>query len=226
MVPPKAGSSWAGARFRLEDAVIGRVERVCDGVLSGWAFKPDEPGWNAGLRVLVDGAQVAEARADVARPELAAAGLADGRGGFRVDLPVELARQATHSLRVETASGVPIPASPSFMTVAAENGTLWGGVEFYVPGAVIGRVEKASDGLITGWAHRSGAATWRVWMRVIVDGVEACSGVADLDRPDLAAAGIGDGRHGFRFEVPAVVSEDHPHRVLVEAEGTALLRGE
>lgn len=215
-------SSSPGARFSLEDPVVGRVERVCDGVLSGWACRPDEPGRRATLRVIVDDAAVAEGRADLDRPELAEAGLADGRCGFRVALPVELAGDPCHNLRVEANGGVPIPASASFVTTTERSAELWEGVDFHVQGAVIGGVEVASSRIVSGWAYRSGAPAWRVWVRVIVDGAEACSGPADLDRPDLARAGIGDGRHGFRFETAGQLPPSGSHRVLVEAEGVAL----
>ena len=219
-VPAEVKKAWVGVRFSLEDPVTGRIERVRDGVVSGWVRRPDEPGWRADVRVIVDGADVAAGRADLERPDLAAAGLGDGRCGFRVALPEHLVTEPSHDLRVE-ADDVAIPASTSFETVTERCGELWGGVWFAVRGAVIGRVEHASGGIVSGWAFRSGAPSWRVWVRVIVGGVDACSGVAELDRPDLAAK-LGDSRHGFRFELPATGStSDHP-RVLVEAEGVAL----
>lgn len=217
----KPSSSWSTVKFALEEPVIGRVERVCDGVLWGWACKPDRPSWRATIRAIVDGADVGEARADLDRPELAASGLGDGRYGFRLALAPALATEATHRLRVEATGGVPIPASASFSTVSDPSGEVWDGVAFDVQDGVIGRVGRASDGIVSGWAYRSGAPAWRVWVRVIVDGDEAASGAADLDRPELVAAKIGDGRHGFCFELPALAAGTH-HRVLVEAEGVAL----
>ena len=219
-VPAEVKKAWVGVRFSLEVPVTGRIERVRDGVVSGWVRRPDQPGWRADVRVIVDGADVAAGRADLERPDLAAAGLGDGRCGFRVALPEHLVTEPSHELRVE-ADDVAIPASTSFETVTERRGELWGGVGFAVRGAVIGRVEHASGGIVSGWAFRSGAPSWRVWVRVIVGGVDACSGVAELDRPDLAAK-LGDSRHGFRFELPTTGSTSHHQRVLVEAEGVAL----
>ena len=218
-VPAEPPSVWVDVPFSLEDAVTGRVERVCDGVVLGWVCKPDQPSGRLGLRVVVDDLAVAEGVADVDRPELA---LGVARNGFRLPLPGQLARERNHSLRVETTSGVPIPSSPSFEVVTESERELWGGADFHVHDAVIGRVERISNGIVSGWAYRPGAPNWRVWIRVIVDGTEACQGAADLGRPAVAAAGIGDGRHGFRFELPAALTETENHSVLVEAEGVAL----
>jgi len=222
LVSAEPSSGWDGVQFSLEDPIFGRVERVCDGVVSGWVCRSGEPGWRADVRVIVDGAEVGEGVADLDNPELAQAGLGDGSYDFRIALPPALRKDASHSLRVEANGGVRLPASASFVTVTERHRELWGGVEFHLEDAVVGRVEQASDGIVSGWAYRSGAPAWRVWVRVIVDGVEACSGVADLDRPSLAQAGIGDGRHGFRFELPAVLPETGHHRVQVQAEGTTL----
>ncbi len=221
-IPADPPNPWAEVRFSLEDSVIGRVERICDGILSGWACKPDQLNWRPTLRVIVDGVAIAEGLSDLDRPELAGASLGDGRYGFRIPLPSHLASERTHSLRVETTSGVPIPSSPSFETVTEQKRELWEGVEFHVRDAVIGRVDPISNGIVSGWAYRPGAPNWRVWMRVVVDGAEACQGAADVGRAGLTEAGIGDGRHGFRFELPTAVTETGNHRVLVEAEGVAL----
>ena len=218
-LPADSRSSWAGVLFALEDPVVGRIERVCDGVVSGWACRPDDAGARTAVRVIVDGVAVATARADLDRPELAAAALRDGHCGFQIALPVELASEPSHGLRIETTDGTPIPASASFVTVTERSGELWRGVDFHVPGAVIGRVQKASDGIVSGWAYRSGAPQWRVWVQVIVDGAGAYSGVAELERPELAAE-LGDGRHGFSFELPTAAAGHC--QVLVEAEGIAL----
>jgi hypothetical protein len=65
--------------------------------------------------------------------------------------------------------------------------------------------------------------TARVPVWLVVDGREIAAAVAELARPSLLAAGIGDGRHGFRFELPASGREDLPRRVRIETDmGLAL----
>ena len=61
--------------------------------------------------------------------------------------------------------------------------------------------QQVHDDILTGWAGKSESRlACRVHM--IVDGVEVAAGRADLDRPKLAAGGLGDGRHGFEFALP------------------------
>jgi glycosyltransferase involved in cell wall biosynthesis len=59
---------------------------------------------------------------------------------------------------------------------------------------------------------------------ILVDDALVARVLANRHRPDLAAAGIGDGRHGFRFEFPNGLSLDEPHvvRVCREADGADL----
>jgi NADPH:quinone reductase-like Zn-dependent oxidoreductase/glycosyltransferase involved in cell wall biosynthesis len=222
VVPAEGSAPWAGVQFSLEEAILGRIDRVCDGVVSGWACKPAELDRRAELRALVDGVELATGRADLDRPDLAEAGLGDGRYGFRIALPAGTVAGPGRVLRVETAGGVPIPASASFTTATERDGGLWGGPELRVQAAVLGCVEEVSDAIVSGWALRPDAPAWRVWVQVTVDGVEACSGVADLDRPELAVRGIGDSRHGFRFELPTAPPHTDRRRVLIQAEGVAL----
>jgi glycosyltransferase involved in cell wall biosynthesis len=223
-VAPTAESAipWDGVEFALEPSVVGRVDRVCDGVVCGWACILDQPDLRAEVRVIVDGVELASGCADLDGPELVDARVGNGCHGFQVALPAELDRARQHDLRVEVAGGVPIPASPAFATTAQRRPELWEGVEFHVEGSVLGRVEQASGGIVSGWAHRPGAPTWRVWVRLIVDGEEACGGAADVDRPELAVERMGDGRHGFRFRHPAALPGAGFHRLLVDAEGVTL----
>jgi glycosyltransferase involved in cell wall biosynthesis len=59
---------------------------------------------------------------------------------------------------------------------------------------------------------------------ILVDDALVARVLANRHRPDLAAAGIGDGRHGFRFEFPngLTLGERHVVRVCREADGADL----
>ncbi len=56
-----------------------------------------------------------------------------------------------------------------------------------------------AEGVVEGWAWNGAAPSERVEITAYVDGVVAGGGTADLFRPDLLAANIGDGGHAFRF---------------------------
>jgi SAM-dependent methyltransferase len=67
--------------------------------------------------------------------------------------------------------------------------------------AIQGFVDGCDDGLLTGWASRVGSAE-PLTLEIACDGAALGSATAALFREDLLAAGIGQGRHGFEFEVP------------------------
>jgi hypothetical protein len=62
----------------------------------------------------------------------------------------------------------------------------------------------------------------RVRLQAMADGVVVCDMVADAYRPDLVAAGIGDGCHSFDVSVPGGLPEAARIRIVRMADGTAL----
>jgi hypothetical protein len=89
--------------------------------------------------------------------------------------------------------------------------------------AATGRVERVRDRGVSGWVWNPGKPSERVTVRVWVDGSEAGTATADLPRPSLAAAGIGDGCHGFRVDLDAGRVGPGYHRLRVEADGGVAL---
>lgn len=85
---------------------------------------------------------------------------------------------------------------------------------------VEGRVERILDGVLSGWAWAPDEPERRVRIQVRVDDDIAASAVANQPRRSLAAAGIGDGAHGFQLQLPEVFTSPGPHRLAVRAEGT------
>jgi len=79
-----------------------------------------------------------------------------------------------------------------------------------------GKVELATPRLIAGWAY-SGADAGPVPLAVLVNGAVIGRMIADRYRPDLKAAGIGDGCHGFRFTLPRELGAGD-HRIEVRRE--------
>jgi hypothetical protein len=67
---------------------------------------------------------------------------------------------------------------------------------------VTGYIDACDDGTLLGWAARPGDPD-PVTVEVQCDGVVLGRAVAQLYREDLRVAGIGAGRHGFAFRVPA-----------------------
>jgi hypothetical protein len=80
-----------------------------------------------------------------------------------------------------------------------------------------GKIEVTTSRLVAGWAF-AGADAGPVPLAVLVNGAVVGRVVADRYRADLAAAGIGDGRHGFSFVLPKGLGPDVDHRIEVRRE--------
>ena len=85
-----------------------------------------------------------------------------------------------------------------------------------------GCVDGIEDGWILGWARKTTAASERIEVAVIVDGMTVGEAIANLFRADLAQAGKGDGHHAFEFQLPRLSSDEHEIRVVYRASGSDL----
>lgn len=90
--------------------------------------------------------------------------------------------------------------------------------------AYAGRQEETTCDTLRGWAWDRTQPDQPVYVQIF-DGAQLLATVrADEPRPDLRAAGIGDGAHGFRYALPPTVRDGRPHeiRVRIYAIGTAI----
>ncbi len=87
---------------------------------------------------------------------------------------------------------------------------------------VLCTVDVAKHSHVAGWAVYQRDASRRVEFKVLIDGEEDGSILCDQPRPDVAQAGFGSGRAGWRY-CPPHVPEGAPARrlQLVEAGGLA-----
>ncbi len=175
--------------------ILGNFDGVdSDGHLTGWAWSPAEPSVRRTLWLYAGDEQVAGIVADRPRADLAAQGFGDGRHGFTAPVP-------PHDSKVEftirdAVSGVRLLGSV----------VLGGGAPPRAPLQVVGNLDEiTADGWLSGWCWYPADPARRAGLRIYVDDVEVGTAVAAEDRPDLKGAGIGDGRHGFSFALPAVV---------------------
>ena len=85
-------------------------------------------------------------------------------------------------------------------------------------------LDEATRHRVAGWVQDEEQPDAPLTLLILVDDALAGRILANRYRPDLAAAGIGDGRHGFRFDFPRSLSpgERHVVRVCREADGTDL----
>lgn len=84
-----------------------------------------------------------------------------------------------------------------------------------------GSVDGLDGAILRGWAQDTAWAEAPVCLAVHIDGVSSTHMVADVFRPDLLAAGLGSGCHGFRVRLPA--SARHARIDVVRASDGAVL---
>lgn len=77
---------------------------------------------------------------------------------------------------------------------------------------IAGKLEGYDDGMLVGWACRPHDPLDRVEIELFVDGTSAARFLADIFRPELQDAGMGDGRHGFA--IPICVHADDSTRMV------------
>jgi SGNH hydrolase-like domain, acetyltransferase AlgX len=80
-----------------------------------------------------------------------------------------------------------------------------------------GRLEAVVDGRAVGWAWDPEHPEAPVEVEVLVDGEPVAKAIADVERPVLAEAGMGDGRYGFYVPLPESLSAHPTHTIRVTA---------
>ncbi len=93
------------------------------------------------------------------------------------------------------------------------------------PGPLLGELEMVSRGQIRGWAHDV-VNSDPVLLQITHNGAVFGQVVAEIERADLALAGIGEGRCGFVLTIPGGLSplESHTLEVRRVSDGQALQR--
>jgi len=89
------------------------------------------------------------------------------------------------------------------------------------PTGILGHLDCVRDGIAYGWCLDPGRPGGRLEVRVFVDGRPVATGVADQPRPDVAAAGYGDGANGFALALPEDCCDGRAHEVVAVARSGA-----
>jgi glycosyltransferase involved in cell wall biosynthesis len=83
-----------------------------------------------------------------------------------------------------------------------------------------GKLDLVVAGCATGWAFDPGDPLARLRIDLDIDGKYHDTVAATLYREDLAAAGIGDGFHAFRYPLPPWSLDGNAHRIQARISGT------
>jgi len=87
-----------------------------------------------------------------------------------------------------------------------------------------GNLDGVADGHVVGWCARNDSED-PVEVQLLVDGVVVASGKADVFRQDLLKAGIGNGKHGFRFDISRLRPKEGAVLEVRTADGTHVVFG-
>ncbi len=85
-----AGASMQGPGCAPPPPHPGNSRDACSAT-SGWAFNPDHPRTPVALEICAGDTRVGSVMANRFRADLLEAGLGDGRCGFSIDLPADIA---------------------------------------------------------------------------------------------------------------------------------------
>jgi autotransporter passenger strand-loop-strand repeat protein len=206
-----AAASAVGAPGLLR----GHVDHVGRDGIRGWAQGAADPGKPVRLRILDNDVAIGEAVADRYRDDLARQGIGGGQHAFAFAIPGGLSPLQRHVIRVQRAedgaelAGSPwlVDAVPAVLQVAAPGG------------ALRGHLDIATHDRITGWAQDAANPSAPVALQIIDNGVVLTRVLANMARDDLAAAGVGDGRHGFDLLIPGGLSPLVRHVIQVRRDG-------
>lgn len=86
----------------------------------------------------------------------------------------------------------------------------------------VGAVDVVDCGTIAGWALDKSRPASLVSVDVLDGETVIGTALADLPRPDLQAAGLGNGKGGFTYSVPATVKDGRTHQIRVRFSNTNL----
>lgn len=181
----------------------GHVEYISRTEVKGWAVDVDMPARLLDVELLLDGVPVSVAQVRGGRPDLSVLNLG------RIDLGFGLAVPDGASLDLERIA-VRIAGTNQHLPISHDSPDSEG---------VIDHVSASSIG---GWAWRAGRPSYRAHLSLLHRGRKIGGITADMPRPDLERAAIGDGRHGFIFDLSALPNfrEIDPEEVEVIFEAT------
>ena len=201
--------------------LFGALEIANHHLVSGWAFDPDAPLETWTILLTANGVTLGQVLADITRPDLVRLGLTGARG-FKLQIAGGLQPFMRHVIEARCACDGRLLAQNRMVVeplpFAVSPALASGG------GEIRGHVDTVERHRISGWAVDARRPGEAVSLQVLDNGCLIGRMVANIRRPDLAAAGYGDGRHGFEVLFPTHLSSSLRHVIQVRSEnlGTEL----
>ena len=147
------------------------------------------------------------------RADLKAAGHGSGRHAFKFVPPADVAFNLASVTVRRSLGGAALPPTTELAQRLPRNGPR-------------GYLDGASRTQVTGWARDDAQSGAPSNLLILDNDTLVARVLANRYRPDLEAAGIGDGKHGFQFDFPRPLSSGQRHviRVCRETDGVDLER--
>lgn len=193
--------------------VSGFVDDYSRGAVSGWSgFKSAgrDSAENDKLWLMVDGFPVESSVANVARPDVEAAGY-KLNSGFSIEIPRKLMDYRAHQLEVYSSKlGLPLRWTPETKSSGSYSSarTLSPPLVTESQPKLIGRIDGISGGVLRGWVKDAANPFRTLDVEVFGDSLPFPISIrADVFRADLLAAGFSTGIHGFEIALPVSVLE-------------------
>ncbi len=208
----------AEAQIGAQPALLGNIDEATWTTIEGWVWDPEAPEERIRLELVEGETQLAMAVASDDRPDLVQAGVGDGRHGFSIELKPGLLAEGGHILHLRCVdTRLAVPGSPIILQSSAE-----------APApAFRWHLDQITDAEVSGWISMPDDPMRHcVLVLKEADRIHARS-VASRFRPDLLAAGIGDGCYGFSLQMPSSLLDGENHLLEIVEEHTGhLLTGQ
>ena len=190
--------------------IQGAVDGLDRHLVCGWAYDPSLPDSPVVVAAFLGDRLLFRTEADAWRSDLAEAGMGNGRHFFLHAFPEPIAENKLFEISVFAGEQkLPINHSPEQAPSKA---------------FIVGWIENLDQNGVAGWVYNTAASDHSVSVAVqlgdrLLDLINA-----DLFRPDLQAANIPHGRHGFRYPFREEIPEQELSKVVVRAGGVELPR--
>ncbi|WP_164876115.1 glycosyltransferase family 2 protein [Falsirhodobacter deserti] len=215
---------------RLKTAMLrtrrfaGRVERMEGRRIHGWVFDRKQPDAAVPLVLEMDGREIGRGLADLPRPDVQQAGLGPERCGFQFDLPAGLPDGRAHRLIVRLPTGATLRGAT--LSIQPATTATHGTAARFSDTGLKGAVERIGPNDVSGWILDPSNADRAVDLCLKVDGSVLLTATAQLERRDVLASGHARLASGFRFDLPDLLFDGHPHHVqIIENSSGAVLPG-
>jgi glycosyltransferase involved in cell wall biosynthesis len=198
------------------DGAIDRVDPA--GLIIGWCASVTPPFTLRRISILLDGTRVQSGIiCNLSRPDLAQAGIGDGRHGFEVLLPptaLTPGTTCTVSLRDDD-TNQPIGYGVEVCWAPRNDGLLEANID-----------QVSADGIVSGWCWDHNDRARNIDVEILLNGAVCGVARANHYRDDLSRAGKGSGRHGFVFALDTTRLALQPtHTVSLRAVGSTMQIG-